>query len=169
MKNLLKLNNHSRKVCFSIETEKCCGELITDLNRFKVQITKDSNECQKVLITYPFFDTNDDGSMCILLDDSMKDLCPGRYLFHIMLDDCVKIDKFKFSWGVKPVVTKVSLESNSQDLCFNENEPTQPESLIPETCCESCKDPDKPCEADCDPCADKGYEDPRDLIGGCNV
>lgn len=173
MRQLLKLNLHSRRVCFLVETEHCCGDIITDTGRFSIQVKKDSiKECSSVLINYPLFDSDDYGRMCLLLDDEMKELCQGRYVFEIMLDECVLVKAVKFLWGGTPVVTDIKLESSPDGECYDETGAGQfDQSPLVEACCDGCSEEDEcesdPCnKCDCDPCGcgRVEYHDPEELL-----
>lgn len=151
MSKLLKLDMHSRRMCFKVETEKCCGKQIFDLERFHVAIKKDSVHETAPVLEYDFFDLDQQGRMCIYFDDAMGELCPARYVFQIYLDECVLVDTIKFSWGAKPAITEACVESNSASAAFDETGATcSTDSPLVNNCCDVCPAED-PCA--CDPCS----------------
>lgn len=164
MRKILKLDLHSRRVCLLIETKKCCGEIITDIERFTINLKKDSINDTPVILTYSFFDTDDEGRMCILLDECMKDVCSGRYVFEVLLDECMLVSNVKMMWGSQPVITDIKVESSSAGDCYDETGQNEfKQSPLVKGCCTACDKGEK-CERD--PCADEPVEfcDPTELL-----
>jgi len=142
--SLLRLDLHSRKVCFSIATSHCCDDPLTEIDRFSVFVIRAGDPNNTCLIEYPMFEVNDEDQMCILLDSDMVKLCNGRYLFQIVFDECVIVDEVPFMWGGKPVLTSVGVESktgSTEEGCFGEFETgIETGAKMPLTCCDKCDD-----------------------------
>lgn len=150
--SLLRLDLHTRKVCFSIATSQCCDDPVTEQKRFKVEVIREGDDNEQCYITYPIFEMSKDGDLCIVLDSSMSKLCAGRYLFKIIFDDCTTIDVVRFQWGGKPVLTAVSCESSSLDDCF-ESGCEDGSAKIPDSCCDiECEECPPPCENPTEKC-----------------
>jgi len=161
VKKLLKLNMHSEKVCFTIETEHCCGQTITEPDRFQLEIHKDCVSDTCPIITFFDLDVGDDGELCLPINDDFKELCSGRYIFRFILDECIKVKDVKFKWGSVPKVTNV-IVTDSEDSEITDG------TIMPLTCCPACGCEDSEVSA-CGTCCSKcdcppEYYDPNELL-----
>ena len=130
---LLTLNPRSRKVCMGIH-QAYCTKLITEIDRFSVDVHFEGSDYDDApLITYPFFEVNDKGQGCIVLDENFIQLCPGRYVFRVMLG-CKLVDTIRFIFGGTPTIGDVDVEESEFNTCGD-----SVESVIPPNDCLSCE------------------------------
>lgn len=173
MSGLIYLNLHSRKVCMGFSTSHCCNDPVLELDRFTTYVLRDGDANRTRIVEYPMFEINDQGQMCVLLDDEMHKLCSGRYLFEVVLDDCVHVVDVPFMWGGTPVLTSVSLEEKSGSVaegCLDDEESgNEATGKLPKNCCEPCPEPQcpEPCEEECVPLAEHTPNGEYDSVGCC--
>jgi len=158
VRKLYKLNLRDDQVCFSINTEACCGETITEPARFKLEIHKDSILDTSALITYSNLDEGADGQLCWTIDENMRNLCAGRYIARFILDDCIELDDIKLKWGSVPRITDVTA-TKAED---------QSVDPMPATCCPDCGQTESE-GYDCNQCCSRcdcppTFEDPVALL-----